>query len=70
MLFRSVRSYAKVSSLLAAGRLDASKLSKDQVSFLHACDGAVKRAGVKFATLRSASRLRNELNQIYKGINS
>lgn len=65
-----VRSFAKVSSLIAAGKLDPRKLSQDQVSFIQSCDGAVKRAGAKFQTLRSASRLRNELNSIYKGIQS
>ena len=65
-----VRQFAKVSSLIAAGKLDTSKLSQGQVSFIQACDGAVKRAGAKFQTLRSASRLRNELNSIYKGIQS
>lgn len=65
-----VRSFAKVSSLLASGKLHPSKLSAAQVAFLQTCDGAVKRAGAKFQTLRSASRLRNELNLIHKGIQS
>jgi hypothetical protein len=65
-----VRSYAKASALIAAGKVDPTKLSAAQVSFLQTCDGAVKRAGAKFQTLRSASRLRNELNSIYKGIQS
>lgn len=65
-----VRSFAKVSSLLASGKIDPSKLSQGQISFIQSCDGAVKRAGAKFQTLRSASRLRNELNSIYKGIQS
>jgi hypothetical protein len=65
-----VRSFAKVSSLLASGKLHPSKLSAAQLAFLQTCDGAVKRAGAKFQTLRSASRLRNELNLIHKGIQS
>jgi len=65
-----VRSFAKVSSLLASGKLHPGKLSAAQVAFLQTCDGAVKRAGAKFQTLRSASRLRNELNLIHKGIQS
>ena len=65
-----VRSFAKVSSLLASGKLHPSRLSAAQAAFLQTCDGAVKRAGAKFQTLRSASRLRNELNLIHKGIQS
>lgn len=65
-----IRSYAKISALIAQRKLDPTKLSAAQVSFMQTCDGAVKRAGAKFQTLRSASRLRNELNSIYKGIQS
>lgn len=65
-----VKAFAQASDMIANGKLDLTKLSSDQVNFLHACDGAVKRAGAKFQTLRSASRLRNELNSIYKGIQS
>jgi len=65
-----IRSYAKISALIASRKLDPTKLSAAQVSFMQTCDGAVKRAGAKFQTLRSASRLRNELNSIYKGIQS
>ena len=65
-----IRSYAKISALIANRKLDPTKLSAAQVSFMQTCDGAVKRAGAKFQTLRSASRLRNELNSIYKGIQS
>jgi len=65
-----IRSYAKISTLIANRKLDPTKLSAAQVSFMQTCDGAVKRAGAKFQTLRSASRLRNELNSIYKGIQS
>ena len=63
-----VKSFAKVASLIAAGKIDPAKLSSAQVAFIQTCDGAVKRAGAKFQTLRSAGRLRNELNTIYKGI--
>jgi hypothetical protein len=65
-----IRSYAKISTLIASRKIDPTKLSAAQVSFMQTCDGAVKRAGAKFQTLRSASRLRNELNSIYKGIQS
>lgn len=65
-----VKAFAKASELIAKGKLDMKKLSSGQIGFLQACDGAVKRAGAKFQTLRSASRLRNELNSIYKGIQS
>ena len=65
-----IRSYAKISTLIARRKLDPTKLSAAQISFMQTCDGAVKRAGAKFQTLRSASRLRNELNSIYKGIQS
>ena len=65
-----VKAFAKASELIATGKIDMKKLSSDQLNFLQACDGAVKRAGAKFQTLRSASRLRNELNSIYKGIQS
>ena len=64
-----VKSFAKISSLLASGRVNANTLSQAQIAFMQTCDGAVKRAGAKFQTLRSASRLRTELNSIYKGIN-
>jgi len=65
-----VRSFAKMSSLLVSGKVHPSKLSATQIAFLNTCDGAVKRAGAKFQTLRSASRLRNELNLIHKGTQS
>jgi len=65
-----VKAFAKASAMIANGQIDTTKLSNDQVNFLQVCDGAVKRAGAKFQTLRSASRLRNELNSIYKGIQS
>lgn len=65
-----VKAFAKASAMIANGQIDMTKLSNDQVQFLQVCDGAVKRAGAKFQTLRSASRLRNELNSIYKGIQS
>ena len=63
-----VKYFAKVSHQLSTGKLKPTKLSAAQVSFLQTCDGAVKRAGVKFQTLRSAGRLRNELNYISRGI--
>lgn len=62
-----VKAYASVAAALANGRLNPVKMSQAQKAFIGACDGAVKRAGAKFQTLRSASRLRNELNSIYKG---
>jgi hypothetical protein len=65
-----IRSYAKISSLIAQRKLDPTKLSAAEVSFMQTCDGAVKRASAKFQTLRSASRLHKELNSIYKGIQS
>lgn len=65
-----VKAFATTSALIASGKLDATKLSQAQVAYLQSCDGAVKRAGAKFQTLRSASRLRNELKSIYKGIQS
>jgi len=65
-----VKAFATTSALIASGKLDANKLSQAQVAYLQSCDGAVKRAGAKFQTLRSASRLRNELKSIYKGIQS
>ena len=63
-----VKYFAKVSHQLSTGKLKPTKLSAAQVSFLQTCDGAVKRAGAKFQTLRSAGRLRNELNYISRGI--
>ena len=62
-----VKAYASVATALANGQLNPVKMSQAQKAFIGACDGAVKRAGAKFQTLRSASRLRNELNSIYKG---
>jgi hypothetical protein len=63
-----VKTYAKIASSIASGKLHPSKLSQAQKAFVAACDKAVKTAGAKFQTLRSASRLRNELNSIYRGI--
>jgi len=65
-----VKAFATTSALIASGKLDTNKLSQAQVAYLQSCDGAVKRAGAKFQTLRSASRLRNEIKSIYKGIQS
>ena len=62
-----VKSFAKVASLISNGKLDANKLSRTQIEYLTACDSAVKRAGSKFETLRTAGRVRNELNSIYRG---
>jgi hypothetical protein len=63
-----VKAYAKIASALASGKLNPNKLSQAEKAFIAACDTAVKTAGAKFQTLRSASRLRNELNSIYRGI--
>lgn len=63
-----VKAYAKIASHIASGKLKAANLSEAQKAFISTCDSAVKRAGAKFQTLRSASRLRNELNSIYRGI--
>lgn len=63
-----VKTYAKIASALASGKLNANKLSEAQKAFIMTCDKAVKNAGAKFQTLRSANRLRNELNSIYRGI--
>jgi len=63
-----VKAYAKIASSIAVGKIHPAKLSDAQKAFISTCDGAIKRAGAKFQTLRSASRLRNELNSIYKGI--
>ena len=62
-----VKSFAKVASLISNGKINPSSLSRTQVEYLTACDNAVKRAGANFQTLRSASRVRNELNSIYRG---
>jgi len=63
-----VKAYAKIASNIASGKLKVANLSEAQKAFVSTCDVAVKRAGAKFQTLRSASRLRNELNSIYRGI--
>lgn len=63
-----VKTYAKFASALASGKLNPNSLSQAQKAFIAACDTAVKTAGAKFQTLRSASRLRNEINSIYRGI--
>lgn len=63
-----VKTYAKIASALASGKLNPKNLSQAQKAFIAACDTAVKTAGAKFQTLRSASRLRNEINSIYRGI--
>ena len=63
-----VKTYAKISAALASGKLKAEKLSQAQQAFVSTCDVAVKKAGAKFQTLRSAAKLRNEINSIYRGI--
>lgn len=63
-----VKTYAKIASALVSGKLNPNSLSEAQKAFVAACDKAVKTAGAKFQTLRSASRLRNEINSIYRGI--
>ena len=63
-----VKAYAKIASALVSGKINPNNLSEAQKAFVAACDKAVKTAGAKFQTLRSASRLRNELNSIYRGI--
>lgn len=63
-----VKAYAKIASALVSGKIHPNNLSEAQKAFVAACDKAVKTAGAKFQTLRSASRLRNELNSIYRGI--
>ena len=63
-----VKAYAKIASALASGKISPNSLSEAQKAFVAACDKAVKTAGAKFQTLRSASRLRNEINSIYRGI--
>lgn len=63
-----VKAYAKIASALVSGELNPNNLSEAQKAFVAACDKAVKTAGAKFQTLRSASRLRNEINSIYRGI--
>lgn len=63
-----VKAYAKIASALVSGKLNPNNLSEAQKAFVAACDKAVKTAGAKFQTLRSASRLRNEINSIYRGI--
>lgn len=63
-----VKTYAKISAALASGKLKAEKLSQAQQAFVSTCDAAVKKAGAKFQTLRSAAKLRNEINLIYRGI--
>jgi hypothetical protein len=63
-----VKAYAKISAAIASGRLKTEKLSQAQHAFVSTCDAAVKKAGAKFQTLRSAAKLRNEINSIYRGI--
>ena len=63
-----VKAYAKIAASIVSGRIDPRKMSQAQIAFVSTCDGAVKRAGAKFQTLRSASRLHGELNTIYRGI--
>lgn len=63
-----VKAYAKIASAMASGKLKAEKMSQAQLAFVNTCDAAVKKAGAKFQTLRSAAKLRNEINSIYRGI--